>query len=137
VYKLDIRDEGQPPISWSTALAFGAIAFDPTMSTTTALLAGSKALAAQSSPGSAPTASTQCHWYITDNLASAKEFISTKGTITDTKSCYRTASNITQETREIQVSGDTTRLYVCVNNNNATTAATATLSVSALVKMCE
>ncbi|WP_324680587.1 hypothetical protein [Hymenobacter sp. GOD-10R] len=137
IYKLDVRDEGQPPISWSTALVLGAVAFDPTMTTTATLLTGAKALASQNRADAAPAVSTQCHWYITDQPEAAKEFMATKGRITNTADCYRVARNITQETRELSVRAGTQRLYVCVDNNNEITSATATLSVSALVQACK
>ncbi|KUG09119.1 toxin-antitoxin system YwqK family antitoxin [Solirubrum puertoriconensis] len=136
VYKLDIRDEGEPPVSWSTALALSSIVIDPTMSTATALMAGSKVMAAQGQ-STAPTKSTKCHWYITDNPNDALQFVETKGYIKDTNRCYRVAANICQETRQMTVQPGTERLYICVNNDNSMTSATATVSVSALTQACK
>lgn len=135
VYKVDIRDEGAPPVSWSTALALSSVVIDPTMSTASALLVGSKALAAQNATG-APATATKCHWYLTDRSADAQEFLQTKGNIAQTDRCYRQADNVTQETRHVVVDSSTRRLYLCVNNDNRTTSATATVSVSALVRTC-
>lgn len=136
VYKLDIRDEGEPPVSWATGLALAAAVTNPALGATALLSAGSNALSKQGSNAS-PITSTKCHWYITDNAATAKEFLTTKGKISNEETCYKSTRNITQETREISVSPGTRQLFFCVNNDNQTTAATATLSVSALVQRCQ
>ncbi len=134
VYRLDIRDEGQPPISWSTAMALGAAYFSPATTVTGLLATGAQSLAQQ--PVGAPPASTKCHWYIVPDEAAAQQFLDTHGSITN-QPCYRQGKNICAETREIAVAPGTRRLYVCINNDNETTAATATLSVSALVQTCK
>ncbi|WP_152559779.1 toxin-antitoxin system YwqK family antitoxin [Hymenobacter sp. IS2118] len=136
VYKLDIRDDGEPPVSWATGLALVAAISNPALGATALLSAGSSALTKQNT-SPAPATSTKCHWYITDDLEAAKEFMDTKGSISRPEVCYKISRNITQETREIKIKEATHRLFFCVNNNNSTTAATATLSVSALVQACE
>jgi hypothetical protein len=134
VYRLDIRDEGQP-VTWSTVLALGAAYANPSATMFSLLTSGSRALASQAVPP-VTGASTQCHWYIVPDQEAAQEFIQTKGRITN-KPCYRQATNVTAETRELKVTPGTRRLYICVNNNNSMTAATATVSVSALVEKCQ
>lgn len=135
VYRLDIRDEGEPPISWSTAMALGAAYMNPAATVTSLLATGSRNLTSQTTTA-APPVSTKCHWYIVSDEAAAHQFLDTKGSIIG-KPCYRQGNNICAETREITVAAGTRRLYVCINNDNETTAATATLSVSALVQTCK
>jgi hypothetical protein len=133
VYRLDIRDEGTPPISWNSALALGAAYFNPTATLAGMLATGTRTL---SSATAAPAVTTKCHWYIVPDAAAAEEFMRTKGFITG-KPSYRQATNVCAETRELQLAPGTRRLYICVNNDNDMTAATATVSVSALVRGCE
>lgn len=134
VYRLDIRDEGQP-VTWSTALALGAAYLNPTSTLVSMLASGSRALASQA-VAPATGASTQCRWYIVPGADAAQEFMQTKGRIVN-KPCYRQATNVSAETREIKIAPDTRQLYICVNNNNSVTAAMATVSVSALVEKCK
>jgi hypothetical protein len=136
VYKLDVRDEGQPPISWSTALAVAAVAGSGGVAAPALLGTAATALNKQGN-NAPPTVSTKCHWYITPDAASAQQFLDTKGTITNENTCLRAALNTPQETRPIALPAGIRRLYVCVNNDNYTTDATATLSVSALVQACK
>lgn len=133
VYRLDIRDEGAPLISWDSALALGAAYFSPTTTLASMLSTGARSLSQGAT--ASPLASTKCHWYIVPDLAAAQEFMQTKGIISG-KPCYRQAANICAETREILLAPNTRRIYICVNNDNDITAATATVSVSALVKSC-
>ena len=136
VYKLDVRDEGQPPVSWSTALSLAGALSNPATGAAALLSMASSALDKQST-GVAPTVSTKCRWYITPNPKAVEQFMATKGSITLPNSCFRLAANTPQETRPMPLPPGTRRLYVCVNNDNYTTDATATLSVTALVKQCK
>lgn len=136
VYKLDVRDEGQPPVSWSTALALAGVVGTGGVGATALLSTAASALTKQGNTA-APTVSTKCHWYITPDEASAQQFLDTKGYITNVKNCLRVASNTPQETRPIALPAGIRRLYVCVNNDNYTTDATAMLSVTALVQSCK
>ncbi|WP_460616193.1 toxin-antitoxin system YwqK family antitoxin [Hymenobacter ruber] len=134
VYKLDVRDEGQPPISWSTALAVAAVAGSGGAAAPALLGTAASALLKQGN--NAPTTvSTKCHWYITADPAAVQQFLASKGTITS--ACLRAAANTPQETRPIALPPGTRQLFVCVNNDNYTTDATATLSVTALVQTCK
>jgi hypothetical protein len=63
--------------------------------------------------------------------------MTTKGNITNVDACLRAAANTPQETRPITLPPGTRQLFVCVSNDNYTTDATATLSVSALVQACK
>ncbi len=135
VYKLDVRDEGQPPVSWSTAMALAGVVGTGGMGATALLSTASSVLLKQGN-AAPPTVSTKCHWYITPDEASAQQFMDTKGYIKDVKNCLRVASNTPQETRPITLPPGIRRLFVCVNNDNYTTDATATLSVTALVQTC-
>ncbi len=136
VYKLDVRDEGQPPVSWSTALAVAAVVGSGGTAAPALLGTAASALVKQGN-NAPPTVSTKCHWYITPDPAAAQQFLDTKGTIADANVCLRAAVNTPQETRPITLPPGISRLFVCVNNDNYTTDATATLSVSALVQSCK
>ena len=133
VYKLDLRDEGQPPVTWSSALAIGA-AFAAPISASTALLASSRALA-QTDRSAPATFSTKCRWYVTDQLPAMKAFTD-NGVIPDSLDCYRRAYNVCQETRELSLRG-ARRLYICVSNLNTLTDARATLRVVSVTKACQ
>jgi hypothetical protein len=134
VYKLDVRDEGQPPVSWSTALAMAAVVGSGGSAAPALLGTAASALTRQGN-SAPPTVSTKCHWYVTLDPAAANQFMATKGTITS--ACLRAAANTPKETRPITLPPGTRQLFVCVNNDNYTTDATATLSVSALVQACK
>ncbi|MFD1470287.1 toxin-antitoxin system YwqK family antitoxin [Hymenobacter caeli] len=136
VYKFDVRDEGQPPVSWSTALAVAAVVGSGGTAAPALLGTAASALTRQGN-SAPPTVSTKCHWYITPDPAAAQQFMATKGTIADPQSCLRVATNTSQETRPIALPSGTRQLFVCVNNDNYTTDATATLSASALVQGCQ
>ena len=92
IYKLDVRDEGQPPISWSTALAVAAVASSGGTAAPTLLSTAATALTKQGN-NAPPTVSTKCHWYITPDERAAQQFLATKGTITRDKVCFRAAEN--------------------------------------------
>lgn len=136
VYKLDVRDEGQPPVSWSTALAVAAVVGSGGTAAPALLGTAATALTRQGN-AAPPMVSTKCHWYITPDAAAAQQFLDTKGTIADPQVCLRAAVNTPQETRPIALPPGTRQLFVCVNNDNYTTDATATLSVTALVQACQ
>lgn len=136
VYKLDVRDEGQPPVSWSTALAVAAVVGSGGTAAPALLGTAASALTRQGN-NAPPTVSTKCHWYITADPAAADQFLATKGTIANAQACLRAALNTPQETRPITLPPGTRQLFVCVNNDNYTTDATATLSVTALVQACK
>jgi hypothetical protein len=133
VYKLDSRDEGQPPVSWATALSLAATV--GTGAAAPALLTSVASSLASCSNGSA-TKSTKCHWYITASPVAVQQVMDSKGIITLTNSCYRSETNVPQVTSPMTVEGGTRRLFMCVNNDNQTTDATAMLSVTALVQAC-
>lgn len=135
VYKLDIRD-GETPPSWSTAIGLASAFSNPATGTVALLSMVASTLSTQNT-GPAPTVSTKCRWYITLDPAAVQEFMAKQGTITIPNSCLRMATNTPQETRPITLPPGTRRLYVCVNNDNYRADATATLSVTALVKTCQ
>ncbi|MFD2719777.1 toxin-antitoxin system YwqK family antitoxin [Hymenobacter monticola] len=135
VYKLDIRD-GETAPSWSTAIGLASALSNPATGTV-ALLSMVSATLSKQNTGPTPTVSTKCRWYITTDPAAVQQFMDTKGSITIPNSCLRVASNTPQETRPITLPPGTRRLYVCVNNDNYRADATATLSVTALVKACK
>ncbi|TVT36757.1 hypothetical protein FNT36_24910 [Hymenobacter setariae] len=134
VYKLDLRDEGQPPISWSTALSLAATVGTGGTAAPALLASVASSLASRGS-GSA-TKPTKCHWYITASPVAAQQFTDSKGSITIPNGLYRSETNVPQITSPMSVVGGTRRLFVCVNNDNKTADATATLSVTALVQSC-
>ncbi|AMR29525.1 hypothetical protein A0257_22130 [Hymenobacter psoromatis] len=135
VYKLDVRDEGQPAVSWSTALGLAGALSNPATGTMTLLTMAASTLTKQGT-GEPPTKDTKCRWYITADPEAVQQFLDTKGTITKPGACYRAEQNTPTETRPLTLAPGTRRLYVCVNNDNIRTDATATLSVTALVQAC-
>jgi hypothetical protein len=136
VYKLDVRDEGQPPITWTTALSLAGALSNPATGTM-ALMSFAASKIDKQTTGGAPTKSTKCHWYITPDPEAAQQFLDTKGYITKPNVCYKAEQNTPTETKSLAIKAGTRRLYVCVNNDNYTTDATATLSVTALVQTCQ
>jgi hypothetical protein len=134
VYKIDLRDEGQPPVSWSTA--FSLVATVGTGGAAAPALLTSVASSLASRGSSSATKPTKCHWYITASPVAAQQFMDTKGSISLPNACYRSETNVPQVTSPLPIAGGTRRLFVCVNNDNQTTDATATLSVTALVQAC-
>ena len=134
-YKLDIRDEGQPAVTWSTAIGLAGAMTNPATGTM-ALLTMAATVLTKQEKGEAPSVSTKCHWYITADAEAAQQFLDTKGHITKPGVCYREEENTTAETRPLTLTPGISKLYVCVNNDNIRSDATATLSVTALVKAC-
>lgn len=135
VYKLDLRDTGQPPVTWSTALSLAGTLATGGMAAPALLTATASSLAGRGNL--ATTKPTKCHWYITASSDAAQQFIATKGFISDFRTLYRRETNVPQATSPLTLETGTRRLYICVNNDNQTTDATATLSVTALVQVCQ
>lgn len=135
VYKLDVRDEDQQSISWTTALSLAGSLSNPGTAPMALLSFAASALNKQTK-GEATTKTTKCHWYITADAEAAQQFYDTKGLITKPDVCYRAESNTPTETRPLQLAAGTRRIYVCVNNDNIRADAVATLSVTALVQAC-
>jgi hypothetical protein len=133
LYRFDIRDEGQPPISWNSAVALvkssvpGASALDLAMS----------ALQSQAGNQSAPLKSTQCHYFLTTDRSQAEAFLSTKGGMPESTACLYTNSSTQREVRPLAIPTGARQVYFCVNNDNFQTAAIAKLSVTAVVKECK
>ncbi|MBW3127200.1 toxin-antitoxin system YwqK family antitoxin [Hymenobacter profundi] len=140
VYKIDIRDEGQPPITWSTAITLAAAyaAAPVTGGASLLLTAGAKALAseAQQTP---PEVSTKCRFFVTDDTQLTVPFMApaTKGQMPPVEHCFRSAVNVTQESRSFAVAPGTSQIFICVQNDNSRTAAKLSISVNALVKSRE
>lgn len=134
VYKFDIRDEDQPPVTWSTAITLAAsLAAAPASAGASFLLsAGAKAVASESKP---VAVTTKCRFFIVDNEQLTVPFVTyaTKGTMPAAAACYQQAINRAQETRELIVPAGTRKLYFAVQNDNSRTSARVKLTVSALV----
>jgi hypothetical protein len=133
LYRFDIRDEGQPPISWNSAMALAKSAV-PGVST---LEAAMSALQAQAKAQRAPTISTQCHYFLTTDRSQAEAFLSTKGGMPASNACLYSNSSTQQEVRPLAIPTGARQVYFCVNNDNFQTAAIAKLSVTAVVKECK
>ncbi|MBC3541390.1 toxin-antitoxin system YwqK family antitoxin [Rufibacter sediminis] len=134
VYKLDIRDEGQPPVTWATVATLASI--PATLGTSQMLLAGASAMR-QAQNSKAPVVSTKCHYFITTSKENAEYFLQTKGSILEKESIVWYASNTPQDTRHLAIPKGINTLYFCINNDNYQTSAEATLSVSVLQKQCK
>ena len=134
VYKVDIRDEDQPPVSWSTALTLAAsIATAPTGAGPALLLSvGAKALSSENR--SAPAVTTKCRFFLVNDEALTVPFTTyaTKGTMPPVAQCLQQAINRGQETRELILPAGTRKLYFAVQNDNMRTSARLKLTVSAL-----
>ncbi|GAA4509269.1 hypothetical protein GCM10023172_42510 [Hymenobacter ginsengisoli] len=135
VYKLDVRDEDEQSISWSTALSLAGSLSNPGTAPMAILSMFTSSLNKQTA-GSQTTKTTKCRWYITADAEAAQQFYDTKGFITKPSVCYRVEENTPTETAPLALPAGTRRLFVCVNNDNIRTDATATLSVTALVQAC-
>ncbi|RNI26903.1 toxin-antitoxin system YwqK family antitoxin [Rufibacter latericius] len=134
VFKIDIRDEGEPPIDWSTAARLATLSM--TGGTSEILLAGARALDKTSSSSTKSPVNTKCHYYITTSLEDARYFEQTKGSMPVKNSCFFKETNVPQNTRNLAIPKGATALYICVMNDNLQTSAEATLSVSVLQKQC-
>lgn len=135
VYKFDIRDEGQPPVTWSTALALTATlaAAPASVGASFFLSAGAKALSAERP--AAVSVTTKCRFFIVDKQELTQPFVdyATKGTMPPANLCYQQGVNRAQETRELSIPPGTKRLYFAVQNDNQRTSAKLKLTVNALV----
>lgn len=99
---------------------------------------GAASLNKQSAAGGVPPLkSTKYHWYITPDPEAARQFLATKGYITKPFVRYKAKLNTPAKARPRLLPMGTYRLFAGVNNDNYLTDATATLSVTALVKACE
>lgn len=133
LYRFDIRDEGEPPISWNSAVALvkssvpGASVLDMAMA----------AMQSQSSHQSTPLKSTQCHYFITTDRSQAEAFLRTKGGMPEGNSCLYATRSTQREVRPLAIPANARQVYFCVNNDNFQTAAVAKLSVTAVVKECK
>jgi hypothetical protein len=135
VYKFDIRDEDQPPVTWNTAVTLTAtlVAAPATAGVSLLLSAGAKALSAERQPVAPVT--TKCRFFIVDKEELTVPFVeyATKGTMPAASACYQQGINRAQETRELSVPPGTKRLYFAVQNDNQRTSAKLKLTVNALV----
>ncbi|GGK73761.1 toxin-antitoxin system YwqK family antitoxin [Rufibacter glacialis] len=132
VFKIDLRDEGEPAVDWATASTLASLSM--LGGANDFLFSGAKALSRASSN---QTRSTTCHYFITTSLEDANHFERTKGEIPDKNSSIWKAKNVPQDTRQLSIPKDAKTLYFCINNDNLQTSAEATLSVSVLQKQCK
>lgn len=135
VYRFDIRDEGQPPVGWTTVAALATASM--TGGTSAMLLAGAKAMATSSTESTSPTVNTKCHFYVTTSLKDVEFFRESKGSIPKENSCIWQGRNVTQETRHLAIPKGVKAVYFCINNDNYQTSAEATLNVSVLQSQCK
>ncbi|MBC6609096.1 hypothetical protein H8B13_19920 [Hymenobacter sp. BT188] len=135
VYKVDIRDEDQPPVNWTTALTLAAsIATAPTGAGPALLLSvGAKALSSEGK--AAPAVTTKCRFFIVDDEELTVPFTTyaTKGTMPPAGQCFQQAVNRGQETRELVIPPGTRKLYFAVQNDNMRTSARLKLTINALL----
>ncbi|ALI98919.1 hypothetical protein DC20_07925 [Rufibacter tibetensis] len=134
VFKIDIRDEGEPPIDWATAATLASVTM--TGGTSQILLAGANAMK-NPYKSSKPVTSTKCHYFITTSLKDAEYFEKTKGEMPKGNACIWKATNVPQDSRHLTIPNGARTLYFCINNDNDITSAEATLSVSVLQKQCK
>ena len=132
IYRIDIRDETQPPVSWNSALMLAAVPSGMNL-----LSLGAAALQAEANQQKPPTASTQCHYFVTTDRDQAQAFLQSQGKMPDANDCLFLTSSTQHEIRPVAIAGGQRQLYICVNNDNLQTAAIAKLSVTAVVKECK
>lgn len=138
VYRLDIRDEGEADISWSTVTALlPANALQSTMQALTALTQSMSTEAAQEAK---PKTATKSHYFITTDFVHVQTFTAyaTKGRMPpEGGACLRRITDTNQEVRPLKMPPGARRLYICVSNDNYRQAAIARVSVTALVTQCQ
>ena len=134
LYRFDIRDEGQPPMSWNSAagLALGSMVSGLTLAEM-----GLKAMRTDARHQQDPTISTQCHYFITTDVEVARRFQQTDGATPTSGSFLYQTSSTQHEIRPLTVPPGTRQVFFCVKNDNSFTAAIATLSVTAIVQECK
>lgn len=135
VYKFDIRDEDQPPVTWTTALTLTATLAAAPVGAGVAMLLSTGAKALDAERPSAASLTTKCRFFLVDQEELTLPFLDavTKGTMPPAALCYQQASNRAQETRELTIPSGTQRLYFAMQNDNLRTSAKLKLTVSALV----
>ena len=132
IYRIDIRDESQPPISWNSALTLAAVPSGISL-----MSLGATALQAEANQQKVPTISTQCHYFVTTDRDQAQAFLKTQGKMPDASECLFLTRSTQHEVRPVTIAEGQRQLYICVNNDNLQTAAIARLSVTAVVKECK
>lgn len=134
LYRFDIRDEGQPPMSWNSA---ASLALGSMVSGLTLAEMGLKAMRTDARHQQDPTISTQCHYFITTDVEVARHFQQTDGQTPTSGSFLYQTSSTQHEIRPLTVPPGTRQVFFCVKNDNSFTAAIATLSVTAIVQECK
>lgn len=132
VVKSDIRDEGQGFVTFENVV--NVAASYSSYSPGAAMTALAKAWQTKDNPSKS---NTTCRSFITTDGNAAQQWLASKGEVTPAPSTilHRT-QNCTAETREFTLQQPLSNFYICVVNDNAREAATATMSVVALVPSC-
>jgi hypothetical protein len=134
VYRFDIRDVGQPLITWNSIKTLASLA---TLDATTMLTTCLSVMQSETRQLAKPTKPTQCHYFITTDPNQANKFLQSKGTIPATGNNLYANQNTMNEIRPINGLAGAQQLYICVNNDNYQAAATATVSATAFVSSCK
>ena len=134
LYRFDIRDEGQPPITWRSA---ASLAMGSAFSGLSLMEMGLQAMRTDARSQQVPTISTQCHYFITTSEEAANNFQQSEGQIFNAANCLYQTSSTQHDIRPLTVPPGTRRIFFCVKNDNSFTAALATLSVTAVVQECK
>jgi hypothetical protein len=134
IYRLDIRDIGQPMVSWNNIMTVAKLTALPSGLGLLQAYVGAMQRDAQNL--AAATRPTQCHYFVTTDINQAKNFYTTKGKIPESGFLYAT-SNTMNEVRPLANLNGARQLFICVNNNNMQTPAIAKVSITAFVKECK
>lgn len=138
VYRLDIRDEDEPTIGWSTVTAL--LPSNALLTTMQAMTALTQSMSVEAAQQPKPKAATKSRYFITTDLAHVRTFTTyaTKGTMPlEGGACLRRITDTNREVRPLYIPPGTRRLYICVGNDNYKAAAIARVSVTALVSQCQ
>lgn len=133
IYRLDIRDIGQPMVNWNNITTLAKLSALPGPGLLQACV---NAMQNEAQNLTAATKPTQCHYFVTTDIYQAKNFYLTQGKIPDGEFLHAT-SNTVNEVRPLANLSGARQLFICINNNNIQTRAIAKVSVTAFVKQCK
>lgn len=95
------------------------------------------AMQAESNGLPKPNKPTQCHYFITTDVGQVNSFLQNKGTIPSDGNNLYMNNNTVSEVRPLTGLAGAQQVFICVNNDNYQTAATAAVSATAFVSVCK
>lgn len=143
LYAVEIRDEGEPVITLSSAVALtatvaAASATGGASLLATAAAAGVKCLTADAAKAKdAPAKLTNCRYLITADLRVAEAYQQSKGYLDKPNQYGRYKENRPSVSETLSIPADCKQLFICVSNDNQTTAAIAQVTMKSVTQRCE